>query len=105
MRAALFILYYFPPSGGAGVQRGLKLIRYLREFDWEPIVLTVREQSAFPVRDESLLSEVPPDVRVYRTRCPEAYGTYRRLAGHKDTQSLDIATQSTEERALHRRLL
>ena len=105
MRAALFILYYFPPSGGAGVQRGLKLVRYLREFDWEPIVLTVREQSAFPVRDESLLSEVPPDVRVYRTRCPEAYGAYRRLAGRKGTQSLDIATQSAEERRLHRRLL
>ncbi|MDE2997081.1 MAG: glycosyl transferase family 1, partial [Bacteroidota bacterium] len=41
MRRVLFVTYYFPPSGGSGVQRGLKMVKYLSDFGWEPIVLTV----------------------------------------------------------------
>ena len=36
----LFIAYYFPPVGGAGVQRSLKFCRYLPENGFRPIVLT-----------------------------------------------------------------
>ena len=38
---ALVLLYYFPPSGGPGVQRGLKLCRHLPRFGVEPTVVTV----------------------------------------------------------------
>ena len=41
MNKVLIITYYWPPSGGAGVQRWLKFSKYLPEFGWEPIILTV----------------------------------------------------------------
>src|ERR1041384_891591 len=72
MKKVLIVAYYFPPSGGPGVQRVLKYVQYLREFGWEPVVLTVRDGN-FPARDESLLDEVPKDVTVIRTDIFEPY--------------------------------
>ncbi|HMT12896.1 MAG TPA: glycosyl transferase, partial [Ignavibacteria bacterium] len=43
MKKVLIISYYFPPSGGPGVQRVLKFVKYLPEFGWQPIVLTVKD--------------------------------------------------------------
>jgi len=105
MRRVLFVLYYFPPAGGAGVQRGLKFLRYLPEFGWHPTVLTVRSNSAFPVRDETLLAEVPAGLPVHRTRCPELYGLYRRASGQRLTTDLETASQSAAEGRPVRRLL
>ena len=42
----LMIAYYFPPMGGAGVQRTLKFVKYLPEFGWQPHVLTVRDNES-----------------------------------------------------------
>jgi hypothetical protein len=88
MRRLLVVAYYFPPSGGPGVQRVLKMIRYLPEFGWEPVVLTVRE-GTFPARDQSLMAEIPPGIHVERTRILEPYALYRRLTGV--TQPIDVA--------------
>lgn len=105
MRRVLCVFYYFPPSGGPGVQRGLKFIRYLPQFGWEPIVLTVPANAHFPVRDESLCNEIPPDLVVRRTRCPEFYGAYRLLTGQSRAAALDITTHvSGEERGMRRLL-
>lgn len=67
MRKALIIAYRFPPQGGGGVQRTLKFVRYIRSFGWQPIVHTVKNPF-WGLHDESLLEEVPDDVRIYRTR-------------------------------------
>lgn len=56
----------FPPTGGAGVQRSTKFVKYLPQFGWRPVVVTVRE-GIYLQRDESLLREVPPDTPVIRT--------------------------------------
>ena len=40
MKRVLIITYYWPPSGGSGVQRWLKFTKYLREFGWEPVIYT-----------------------------------------------------------------
>ncbi|MFQ5750801.1 MAG: glycosyl transferase family 1, partial [bacterium] len=77
-RKVLIITYYFPPSGGAGVQRTLKFVKYLREFSWEPVVLTARNAD-YPAYDESLFSEVPEGVPVYRSKIFEPYRLYRKL--------------------------
>ncbi|MBD3237963.1 MAG: glycosyltransferase [Candidatus Eisenbacteria bacterium] len=97
VRRALFVLYYFPPSGGPGVQRGLKFVQYLPDYGWEPVVLTVPRDAHFPVRDESLCAEVPVDLIVRRTRCPEFYGIYRALMGQRGAAPLDIATHGSQE--------
>ena len=55
----LILSYYWPPSGGSGVQRWMYFAKYLKRFCWEPIVITVDEkQASYPVIDLSLLEEV-----------------------------------------------
>ncbi len=84
MKKVLFITYYWPPSGGAGVQRALKFVKYLPEFGVMPLVLTVDEKKAsYPFTDKTLLTEVPSSVKVYRTDTSEPFGIYSRLTGKK----------------------
>jgi glycosyltransferase involved in cell wall biosynthesis len=80
MNKALLISYRFPPQGGGGVQRTLKFAKYLREFGWEPVVQTARNPY-WPVWDETLLRDVPPGVRVYRTPAFEFERLESRLGG------------------------
>ena len=80
MRKALLISYRFPPQGGGGVQRTLKFTKYLRDFGWEPVVQTARNPY-WPLRDDSLLEDVPPGVHVYRTPSFEFERLEQRLAG------------------------
>jgi glycosyltransferase involved in cell wall biosynthesis len=67
VKKLLVIAYFFPPSGAVGVYRTLKFIKYLPEFGWQPVVLTV-SNGKFPVYDESLMSLVPAGTEVHR--CP-----------------------------------
>ena len=104
----LVVTYYFPPSGGSGVQRVLKFVKYLRCFGWQPVVLTVSDGDC-PTRDESLSAEIPPVVSVYRTRMFEPYDVYCKLTGQgqqADT-ALDINTvpRSGGKRELAERLV
>ena len=78
----LVITYYWPPSGGAGVQRCLKFVKHLGYFQVEATVITVDPaQATYPVLDESLLAEVPPTVRVIRTGTTEPFESYKKLTG------------------------
>lgn len=65
MRRTLIVAHFFPPQGGAGVQRTLKFVKYLSEFGWQPVVLTVRSTST--LQDPSLLREIPDSALIYRT--------------------------------------
>jgi len=64
---ALVVAYAFPPTGGAAVGRPVKLVKYLSLHGVQPTVLTALNPSV-PVRDESLLRDVPPEVVVERAR-------------------------------------
>lgn len=73
----LIITYYWPPSGGAGVQRWLKFAKYLPSTGWYPVVVTVKpEYAAYPFRDESLADEIPVDVEVRRTKATNYFSFY-----------------------------
>lgn len=89
MKKVLIIAYYFPPSGGPGVQRVLKNVKYLRNFGWEPIVLTV-ENGQFPAIDESLFKEIPQSTKVFRTKIFEPYDLYRKFTGKGKNVALDV---------------
>jgi glycosyltransferase involved in cell wall biosynthesis len=81
----LIITYYWPPSGGAGVQRWLKFSKYLPEFGCNPVILTVDEnQASYAQLDPSLMQEISPDLRIYKTRTFEPYSLYRKLSNKKD---------------------
>jgi len=53
----LVIAYYYPPMGLSGVQRTLKFTKYLKNYGWEPVVLTTAETGYF-AHDDFLLKEV-----------------------------------------------
>jgi glycosyltransferase involved in cell wall biosynthesis len=73
----LIITYYWPPSGGAGVQRWLKFAKYLPSTGWIPVVLTVQpEYAAYPFRDESLTDEIPVDIEVRKTKATNYFSFY-----------------------------
>lgn len=67
MRKCLVIAYYFPPMGLSGVQRILKFVKYLREYNWEPVVLTTSSKDYYAY-DDSLNAELESlNIEVYRT--------------------------------------
>ncbi|MFL1012908.1 glycosyltransferase family 4 protein [Flavisericum labens] len=68
----LIITYYWPPAGGPGVQRWLKFVRYLPQFDVQPVVF-IPENPSYPFVDESLKSEVSDDLIVIKHPISEPY--------------------------------
>ena len=62
VKRVLVITYYWPPSGGAGVQRWLKFTKYLPEFGWQPVIYTPENPEA-PVDDPSLLEDIHPETK------------------------------------------
>jgi glycosyltransferase involved in cell wall biosynthesis len=65
-KKVLIISYYFPPLGGAGIQRVAKFCKYLPSFGWDPVILTVKDIE-YLARDESLEEEIPEEVKVFRS--------------------------------------
>ncbi|WP_043706408.1 glycosyltransferase family 4 protein [Tenacibaculum ovolyticum] len=61
----LIITYYWVPAGGSGVQRWLKFVKYLRDFNIEPVVYTV-DEAKYPIIDESLKSDIPKNIEVLK---------------------------------------
>ena len=68
----LIITYYWPPAGGPGVQRWLKFVKYLPEFNIDPIVY-IPENPNYPLIDESLVSEVSKDITIIKHPINEPY--------------------------------
>ncbi|MCD4680879.1 MAG: glycosyltransferase family 4 protein [Bacteroidales bacterium] len=83
MKKVLIITYYWPPSGGAGVQRWLKLIKYLRTYGWEAIVYTPENPEA-PSLDNSLMKDIPEGLKIIKTKIWEPYTAYKTFIGKKD---------------------
>jgi len=63
-KRVLVVSYYWPPSGGGGVQRWLKFAKLLPEFGWDPIVVTPSNPDV-PVTDPSLSRDVHEGVEVW----------------------------------------
>lgn len=91
----LIITYYWPPAGGPGVQRWLKFAKYLPEFGFEPIIITVNpDKATYPLRDESLLAEVGEGLTVYHTDTFEPFGAYQKTTGRKEVPFSGFANES-----------
>ncbi len=56
MYKVLVIAYYFPPMGLSGVQRTLKFVKYMKNYNWEPTVLTA-SSTGYYAHDNYMLSE------------------------------------------------
>jgi len=85
-KRALIITYYWPPSGGSGVQRWLKFAKYLPQYGWEPVIYTPENPEANTV-DAALLKDIAPDTEVIKTKIWEPYSFYKALFGGKKNTS------------------
>ncbi len=104
MKRLLFVSYYFPPSGGPGVQRTLKFVKYLPENGWAPTVLTVDPQYAsYPDLDDTLAADVPDSLVVIKTRSWDPYGSYARLLGRPKDDTVGVAFVREESAGLRQR--
>ena len=87
-KKVLIITYYWPPSGGAGVQRWLKFVKYLPKYGWEPIIYTP-ENGEIPVVDESLAKDIPEGTKVLKTNIWEPYSVYKKFVGQKKDEKIN----------------
>ena len=66
--------------GGGGVQRWLKMVKYIRQYGWEPIIFTAKDAEV-SLSDPALLSEIPENVETHRVPIWEPFGLYKKLLG------------------------
>jgi len=67
-RRVLFIALAFPPHNSSGTLRAAAFVKYLGDFGWQPIVLTLDWEKVLPPEalDFSQLEDLPPQVSIYR---------------------------------------
>jgi glycosyltransferase involved in cell wall biosynthesis len=95
-KKVLILSYYWPPSGGSGVQRWMYFAKYLKQLGWEPIVITVDEkQASYPELDQSLLKEVE-GIRVIKTATREPLRLYSRLTSGSASQGIPQGEVNTK---------
>lgn len=87
MKRVLIITYYWPPSGGSGVQRWLKMSKYLHRFGWQPVVYTA-ENAEYPVEDTSLKNDIHPSTIVIKRPIIEPYSFYKKFLGLKKEEKV-----------------
>ena len=94
LKKILVITYYWPPSGGPGVQRVLKYCKYLPKYGWEPIILTVSEGD-FPVLDESLGLEVE-NFKVFKTKSFSFHKIFNYLNKKSNTPTFQLSSSDKD---------
>ncbi|HTL80339.1 MAG TPA: glycosyltransferase family 4 protein [Bacteroidia bacterium] len=98
MKRLLIVTYYWPPSGGAGVQRWVKLSRYFAEKGVEVHVVTVDPgKGSYALMDPTLQNDVHPSVKVHRTDTFEPFGIYKAITGKKQIPFGGFANEDKEK--------
>lgn len=101
----LIITYYWPPAGGPGVQRWLKFVKYLPEFDVEPIVY-IPENPSYPLLDEKLLSDVSDKTVLLKNKIFEPYALASFLSKNKTKKlGAGIITQKKKQSFIEKAML
>ncbi|MFD0799456.1 glycosyltransferase family 4 protein [Maribacter chungangensis] len=103
MNKVLIISYYWPPAGGPGVQRWLKFVKYLRDFDVEPVVY-VPENPQYPITDSSFLNEVPKDITIYKQPIFEPY-RFASLLSRRNTKRISSGIIQSANQSLTEKFL
>ena len=96
MKKVLIVTYYWPPAGGPGVQRWLKFVKYLPGYGVEPIVY-VPENPHYPLKDESLLAEIPSGIKLLKKPIFEPYA-FAEVFSKKDTRSISSGIIPKEQK-------
>ena len=67
--------------------------------DCKPFVLTVKKDS-FTAKDESILKEIPNDLRVEKAKSIEPFEIYKKFTGKKKNELIESETISGENKSL-----
>ena len=86
MKKVLIITYYWPPSGGSGVQRWLKFVKYFEEFGITPVVYTV-DNPDYTILDDTLKRDIPSGVEVLKHPIWEPYNVAKFLSKKKSNSA------------------
>lgn len=100
MKRVLIISYYWPPTGGSGVQRWVKFAKYLPAEGWQPVIYTPANPEQLAV-DASLEAEIPAEAEVIRTHITEPYALYRkflRKSGHS-SEAVEVNPVNAQEKS------
>ena len=81
-KKVLIITYYWPPSGGVGVQRWMNYALQLKKRGWEPIILTPQNPQ-FEIRDEKQTAKVTK-ISVYKVPIWEPFSFFHTLTGRRE---------------------
>lgn len=89
-RTAIILAYHFPPVGGVAVTRVMRFVRYLGEFGWTPVVITIDRVPPGEFSDPDLLQELPPALEVHRVPClePDLFSNAWSRPGQKVVRNL-----------------
>jgi glycosyltransferase involved in cell wall biosynthesis len=89
MKKILIITYYWPPSGGAGVQRWAKFAKYLKLEGYEPIIFTIEDNSNYLSKDKSLVEEIK-NIKTVKSKLWEPTVFYNHFFGKKDKSRISL---------------
>ena len=100
MKKVLIITYSWPPAGGIGVLRCLKFVKYLRDFGWEPVVLTA-ENPSYQFLDYDNLNEIPEGIEIHKVPIFEPINAFKKITGRKkDIPLQNITNNSAQKRSI-----
>lgn len=89
-RKALIISYIWPPMEGVGLIRVLKFSKYMQEFGWKPVVLTVKTPSK---NADTGRSSNSGGIKVFRTDYRDVIGNIKEKFRRAAKGSADIVVQ------------
>ena len=92
MKRVLIVSYYWPPAGGVSVLRTLKIVKYLREFGWEPVVYCPTN-AHYPYEDKNNENDLPEGLEVIKGPIIEPFKLFKFLSGRKKSQPLNSIVQ------------
>jgi hypothetical protein len=97
VKKGLIITYYWPPSGGSGVQRWLKFAKYMPDYGWEPIIYTPSNPD-INIYDHSLEEECK-GMKVIKHPIWEPYSFYKKFINFKKDKNTQINPIKNSEKS------
>ena len=104
MKKVLIITYYWPPTGGSGVQRWVKFSKYLPQFGWQPIIYTPENPEMTSI-DKTLEEDVPKEAIVIKRHITEFYSLYRKLTGKKNASEQEVNPINNQKKTFKQKLM
>lgn len=85
------------------MHRVLKFAKFLHQFGWQPVILTVKNGS-YPAIDNSLQNEIPGECIEYKTDAFEPFEIYKKFVGMKSGEKIPDSVLTEEKLSWKKKL-